>query len=156
MVLKESNIIGILNRAEGNPRNSEGSFLKLEDGRIAFAYSRYCGTSGHDHGDCNICMVYSHNNGETFDTEHYETLVEASEYGEKNVMSVTLRRMNNGDIGLFYMLKHPGLTSAFYLRRYKGDFSHLLSEVKCFPLDYESYFVINNDRAVADRKNKAI
>ncbi len=148
MKLKESTIIGILDRAEGNPRNSEGSFLKLDDGRIAFAYSRYFGTSGHDGADCNICVIYSHDGGKTFDTEHYETLVAASEYNERNVMSVTLRRMNNGDIGLFYLLKHPGITSEYILRRYRGDFSHMVGEVKCLPLDYASYFVVNNDRVL--------
>ena len=27
----------------GNPRNSEGSFVRLQDGRILFVYSRYNG-----------------------------------------------------------------------------------------------------------------
>ncbi len=148
MKLKSAEYIGILNRKPGNPRNSEGSFLQLEDGRIAFAYSRYCGTSDNDHADCNICVVYSRDGGMSFDTEHYETLVEAAEYGEKNVMSVTLRRMNNGDIGLFYLLKHPKVSSDYMLRRYRGDFSHCLGEVKCFPHGYESYFVVNNDRVL--------
>lgn len=146
MKLTESTIIGILNRVPGNPRNSEGAFLPLEDGRVAFAYSRYFGASDHDGGNCSICVIYSNDGGTTFDTEHYETLVEAAEYGERNVMSVTLRRMNNGDIGLFYMLKHPGTTSEYRLRRYRGDFSHPCGETKCFPTEYDSYFVINNDR----------
>lgn len=30
-----------LNAREGNPRNSEGSFITLKDGRILFAYSHY-------------------------------------------------------------------------------------------------------------------
>ena len=33
----------------GNPRNSEGSFVKLSDGTLYFAYSRYCGSSASDH-----------------------------------------------------------------------------------------------------------
>ncbi len=148
MKIKESTLVGILNRKEGNPRNSEGSFLMLKDGRIAFAYSRYFGNSDHDNADCNICVVYSYDGGKTFDTEHYETMVQASDFHEKNVMSVTLRYMNNGDIGVFYMVKHAGPTSEFYLRRYRDDFAHPLGDTKCFPFSYESYFTVNNDRVL--------
>ncbi len=146
--IKESALSGILNRQPNNPRNSEGSFLALKDGRIAFAYSRYSGDSDHDHAACNICVIYSCDGGKTFDTEHYETLVYASDYGEQNVMSVTLRYMNNGDIGLFYLLKHPGIASEYLLRRYKDDFSNPVGEVKCLPHNYDSYFVVNNDRVL--------
>ncbi len=154
--IKEISVAGILDKKENNPRNSEGSFLSLADGRIAFAYSRYNGQSGGDHASCDICVVYSYDGGNTFDTEHYETLVYASDYGEKNVMSVTLRYMNNGDIGLFYLLKHPGITSDYCLRRYKGDFNGFLSETKCLPAGYEGYFVVNNDRVINTTDGKWI
>ncbi len=155
-MIKEISVCGVLNPKENNPRNSEGSFLKLKDGRIAYAYSRYSGQSDDDHASCNICVIYSYDNGNTFDTDHYETLVYASDYGEENVMSVTLRYMNNGDIGLFYLLKHPGITSEYYLRRYNGDFSQLLTEIKCLPFGYESYFVVNNDRVIITSDGKWI
>ncbi len=146
--IKEASVVGFLGNAIDNPRNSEGSFLKLKDGRIAFAYSRYNGDSDSDHAPCDVCVVYSYDNGKTFDTENYETLVYASDYSEENVMSVTLRYMNNGDIGLFYLLIHPGLTSEYILRRYKDDFNGFMSEVKCLPFDYDGYFVVNNDRVL--------
>ncbi len=152
--IKELSLCGILNVQPNNPRNSEGSFLALGDGRIAFAYSRYTGNSDNDNAPCDICVIYSYDGGKTFDTEHYETLVYASEYNQKNVMSVTLRRMNNGDIGLFYLLKHSGVASAYYLRRYKNDFSDCVNEVKCFPYDYDSYFVVNNDRVLRKSDGK--
>ncbi len=139
---------GLLSPGPGNPRNSEGSFLKLEDGRIAYAYSRYHGNSWDDHADCAICVIYSQDQGETWDTEHYETLVNASEFGETNVMSVSLLRLGNGDIGLFFLLKHPGVTSDYILRRYDKDFSHPLGDTTCLPQGYPSYYVVNNDRVV--------
>ncbi len=148
MKLKESVILGNLAPTAGNPRNSEGSFLPLEDGRIAFAYSRYGGETCHDDAACNICVIYSRDGGKSFDFDHVETLVDAAEYGVRNVMSVTLRRMNNGDIGLFYLMKHLGLSSQYLLRRYRGDFSHPVGEGKCLPFGYESYFVVNNDRVL--------
>ena len=150
MQITESKIVATLSPCEGNPRNSEGCFLRLDDGRIAFAYSRYIGDSAHDHAACQIACIYSHDNGESFDTEHIETLVNAEEYGEQNVMSVTLRRMDNGDIGLFYLLKlrDGGLRSHYYMRRYRGDFSHPCGEVQVAPVIFPGYYVINNDRVV--------
>ena len=32
-----------------NPRNSEGAFISLKDGRIMYIYSRYYGKSSSDH-----------------------------------------------------------------------------------------------------------
>ncbi len=43
----------------GNPRNSEGAFLRLDDGRILFAYSSYVGDSSHDHGAMLLAYCYS-------------------------------------------------------------------------------------------------
>ncbi len=147
--IKESHLVASLDKKFDNPRNSEGSFLKLKDGRIAFAYSRYFGESDNDHAACNICVIYSSDGGKSFDTENYETLVYASDYNEQNVMSVTLRYMNNGDIGLFYLLKHSAdMTSEYLLRRYRDDFTNPLGEVKCLPFDFKSYFVVNNDRVL--------
>ncbi len=150
MVFSESKIVANILPGENNPRNSEGSFIRLDDGRIAFAFSRYTGDSDHDNARCNIAVIYSWDDGETWDTEHIEILINAEEYNEENVMSVTLERMNNGDIGMFYMLKHQrkGSSCSYMLRRYRGDFSNFISEVKCFPHAYESYFVVVNDRVL--------
>lgn len=150
MEMKDTKITAMLYPQSGNPRNSEGSFLHLDDGRIAFAYSRYVGDSDLDHAKCEIACIYSYDNGETFDTEHVQTLVRATEYGQENVMSVTLRRMQNGDIGLFFLLKimDTGIRNECYLRRYKGDFDHFLQEIKVAPRQYTGYYVINNDRFV--------
>ncbi len=57
MKLIERACIGTLNRGPGNPRNSEGCFLQLEDGRIAFAYSRFCGDDWQDNAACDICVI---------------------------------------------------------------------------------------------------
>ncbi len=148
MKLKEFTLVGTLAPGAGNPRNSEGSFLPLEDGRIAYAYSRFTGGSWDDDATCDIAVVYSHDGGRSFDTDHVEILVTAAEYGVRNVMGATLRRMNNGDIGLFYGKKEPWFATEKYLRRYRGDFSHLVGEVKCFPFAYESYLCGMCDRVL--------
>ncbi len=154
--IKESKIISILGRRENNPRNSEGSFLQLADGRIAFAYSRFTGNNWDDHCPSDICVIYSDDNGDSFNTDSPEILVSASEFGQENVMSVTLRFMNNGDIALFYILKHEGISAEYRLRRYKKDFSEVLSDIKCFPHGYDAYFVINNDRVIKTKNGRWI
>jgi len=157
MNITESKICAILFPGENNPRNSEGSFLKLDDGRIAYAFSRYTGDSHSDDAPCNICCIYSSDNGNSWDTKNIETLVSAKEYGQTNVMSVTLRYMDNGDIGLFYMLKiHDSHISYYYLRRYKGNFSAPCKEVRINSDKYPAYYVINNDRVVRHSSGKWI
>ncbi len=51
-----------------NPRNSEGAFLPLRDGRILFAYSRYYGDSSNDNAPADIAARYSSDNGRTWTT----------------------------------------------------------------------------------------
>ncbi len=48
-----------------NPRNSEGAFLPLKDGRTMFAYSRYYGKSSSDHAAADIAARYSSDKGAT-------------------------------------------------------------------------------------------
>ena len=103
-----------------NPRNSEGSFLTLPDGRIAIAYSRYTGDSSEDDAECEVVCIYSNDGGESFDTENIQTLVSGAEYGVKNVMSVTLRYMDNGDIGLFYVC--PAGAVCYFASLYGGTY----------------------------------
>ena len=57
MEMKDAKITAMLCPQPGNPRNSEGSFLRLDDGRIAFAYSRYVGDSDLDHAKCEIAIA---------------------------------------------------------------------------------------------------
>ena len=49
----------------GNPRNSEGSFLRAPGGDILFAYSRFTGGAGDDES-CDIALIRSSDNGMTF------------------------------------------------------------------------------------------
>ena len=51
-----------------NPRNSEGAFMPLKDGRIMFAYSRYYGKSSSDHATADIAARYSSDKGRTWTT----------------------------------------------------------------------------------------
>ncbi|MBQ3126638.1 MAG: exo-alpha-sialidase, partial [Clostridia bacterium] len=97
MTVTESHITALLPPGAGNPRNSEGAFLQLDDGRLAFAYSRYHGVGGNDHAACAICAVYSTDEGASW-TDTPEQLVSAADYGQENVMSVSLMRLANGGV----------------------------------------------------------
>lgn len=133
----------------GNPRNSEGSFLRLRDGRIAFAYSRYSGSSADDHAYAEIACVFSSDEGESFGDE--KILVRPrleEEFDETNCMSVTLMRMGNGDVGLFYLLKRHNVVSEYLLRRSSDEMETFGEPVLCVADDMPGYYVVNNDRVI--------
>ena len=51
---------------ENNLRNGEGSFVRLDDGRIMFAYTQFLGKSREDHATAQIVAIYSSDEGETW------------------------------------------------------------------------------------------
>jgi len=133
----------------GNPRNSEGSFLRLNDGRIALAYSRYSGNSADDHAYAEIACIFSSDNGETFGDERI--LVRPNPdpaANETNCMSVTLMRMANGAVGLFYLLKRNHIVSEYLLRRSSDEMETFGDPVLCVANDMPGYYVVNNDRVI--------
>ena len=128
-----------------NPRNSEGAFLPLKDGRIAWLYSRYRGTSSDDHAYAEIAAIY-------FDGTRFsepEILVKpAPGTDETNCMSVSAARMDNGDAAVFYLIKHTGVRSEYVMRRSADEFRTLSDPVPVTGLTRPSYHVINNDRVI--------
>src|SRR5688572_13241580 len=86
-----------------NPRNSEGDFIRLKDGRILFVYSHYTGNSDSDHGSAYLAGRYSSDKGKTWTKE--DRLIIQQE-GTMNVMSVSLLRFQDGKIALFYLKKN--------------------------------------------------
>lgn len=128
----------------GNQRNSEGSFITLKDGSIMFAYSRFKGNSFSDAAPSDIYRAYSYDAGESFTGE--EKVLTCEEESAANIMSVTLRRMANGDVGLFYGKKTPDYNCRFYLKR-SSDEGKTWSKAVCC-INESGYFVVNNDRVI--------
>lgn len=132
---------------EKNPRNSEGSFIHLKDGRIAFYYTRYYGDSFHDHATADIVVRYSSDNGDSW--SDYETVIKGPENG--NVMSVSLLRLQNGRIMMGYLRKDKHAHDQYYdclpQIRFSDDegatWTDPVSVVKC-----PAYMVGNNDRLI--------
>lgn len=132
--------------SENNGRNSEGDFIILKDGTIMFAYSRYNTAGGEDDDSCDIAALFSHDNGETFGEG--KILIKAEDFGVKNLMCVTLRRMNNGDLGLFFLKKELNGNSEVILCRSEDEGETFRKKTRCVPIRFPSYYVMNNCRVL--------
>ncbi len=130
----------------GNGRNSEGDFIALKDGSIMFAYSRYNSDGGEDDDSCDIAALFSYDNGETFTDRRI--LITAEELGTKNLMCVSLMRMENGDIGLFFLKKLSDGFSEYHVARSSDEGKSFYMTKKCFPNTFNSYYVVNNCRVL--------
>ena len=133
-----------------NPRNSEGSFLTLRDGTILFAYSRFRGNEARDDAPSDIAGCVSADGGATWHTSGM--LVSAAEHGTDNLMSVTLMRMHDGSVGLFYLVRASGNDLRYYYRR-SFDEGKSWGTAQCCT-EPPGYYVVNNDRTVrlSDRR----
>ncbi|MCK5369224.1 MAG: exo-alpha-sialidase, partial [Cyclobacteriaceae bacterium] len=58
---------------QGNPRNSEGDFIQLKDGRILFVYTHFTGGTG-DHASAYLAGRFSNDGGETWTNEDISIL----------------------------------------------------------------------------------
>lgn len=134
----------LLSPGENNPRNSEGDFVKLKDGRIMFIYSHFVGESASDFGNSHLAARYSSDNGNTW-TATDEIVVENE--GAMNVMSVSLLRLQDGNIALFYARKNS-IHDCIPFMRISSDEGQTWSEpIRCIT-DKEGYFVLNNARVI--------
>ena len=128
---------------ETNTRNSEGAFITLKNNDILFAYSRYGAQPG-DNAAANLYGMISRDNGESFGEPF--PLCMAKEFGADNLMSVSFLRMQNDDIGMFFLAKSKTDQCICYLMRSADEGKTWGEPVLCS--DPEGYFVVNNDRAL--------
>ena len=129
---------------KNNPRNSEGDFITLKDGRILFIFSRFTGTDGGDFGHAYLAGRYSSDRGKTWSKE--DRLVVKQE-AAVNTMSVSLLRLKNGAIALFY-LRVNSTSDCIPWMRISTDEAKTWSEpIQCIS-DRKGYFVVNNNRVI--------
>ena len=136
-------IVSELPPGKGNPRNSEGSFVSLHDGRILFVYTHYTSGIGDDHDPAFLAGRYSSDGGRTW-TEEDEIVV--SNEGGMNVMSAGLIRLQSGAIALFYLLKNSERDCRPVMRLSHDEGLTWSTPVSCIT-DEIGYYVLNNDRA---------
>ena len=135
----------------GNPRNSEGAFIDLSDGRILFAYTRFIGDSWGDHASAVIASRVSSDGGRTW-SRRDRILIQ--DEGRCNVMSVSLLRLGDGSIGLFTARKNSLQDCIPFLRKSTDEGRTWSKPVRCIPTP--GYFVLNNDRVVRLRSGRLI
>ena len=133
-----------INSSSNNPRNSEGDFIELKDGRILFVYSRFIGGSGSDHAPAQLVGRYSADQGISW-TNDDQVIVDRE--GDMNVMSVSLLRLKNGAIALVYARKNS-LNDCIPQLRISEDDGKTWTNPKAIIQDKKGYFVVNNDRIV--------
>ncbi len=138
--------------AQGNPRNSEGSFLRGKKGEILFAYSQYSGERRHDHASCNIALIVSHDEGETWSEPRI--IAPASFFGTKNVMSVSAMEQKNGDLAFYFIIKENDLSTSIG-RAVSADGENFTCE-RCEMRSPANYYVFNNDRLIRRRNGQLL
>ena len=130
--------------SEGNPRNSEGDFVNLKDGRILYIYSHFHGDSSSDYAPASLAARFSSDGGKTWTKE--DEMIVPNEAG-LNVMSVSLLRLENEDIALFYAVKNSH-TDCIPQISISKDEAQTWSDPKPVITDKKGYFVLNNDRVI--------
>lgn len=141
-----------LTHGPGNPRNSEGSFIRLKDGRIMLIYTRYNGARGGDHSSADLASYISKDNGYSWGDFRIAVKNDAV-----NVMGASLLRLQDGRIALAYVRKShiPGLKDNSQvcdcrpMIRFSSDEGESWSEpVDICQYPSSTYMVLNNDRLI--------
>lgn len=143
--------IRLLPPAAGNARNSEGDFIRLKDGRILFIYTHFTG-GGSDHAAGHLAGRYSLDGGRTWTSEDIEIVPQS---GGFNDMSVSLLRLQDGRIALFYARKNS-LLDCRPVVRFSDDEATTWSEPIEVITDQIGYYVLNNDRVIQLKDGRLI
>ncbi len=140
----DQKIVLRLEASPDNPRNSEGSFIRLKDKKILFVYTHFTAGAG-DHAEAFLAGRYSDDEGKTWTTE--DEVILPNE-GDMNIMSVSLLRMADGGIVMFYLRKNA-MDDCLPMLRKSYDEANTWSEPVAVIQDRKGYFILNNDRVVA-------
>ena len=133
--------IPLLKPSAKYPRNSEGDFVQLADGRLMFVYTRFL--NGSDFATSVLAARFSSDGGLTWTNE--DKVVVANE-GKMNTMSASLLRLQSGRIALFYGRKNSLADCRFYMRISTDEAKTWTEPTLCIP--DAGYYIVNNDRVV--------
>lgn len=132
-----------LSVSETNPRNGEGDFVHLRDGRDMFVYTEYVGTSNDDHARAHLVKRYTSDGGETW-TPPVEVTPRS---GRMNDMSASLLRIRGGKLALFYLRKNSAADCCPVMRVSTDESETWSAETDCIAPTNVAYYVLNNARA---------
>jgi len=96
---------------KAHPRRGEGDLIVLKDGSLLLAYTEFYGGS-RDFTPARIVGIKSFNNGYSWS----KPFILQENIGKCNVMSVSLIRLNTGEIAFFYGVKNSYEDLRFYMR----------------------------------------
>lgn len=128
----------------GFARQSEGAFATLQDGTVLFVWSRFDAGSPQDDGGASLVASRSSDNGRTWTPP--EVIVDRAVEGAKNVMSVSLLRLVDGRLALFYVSRLGFDDTHAYLRTSDDEATSWSERQCCIPA--AGYYVTNNDRVI--------
>ncbi len=146
----EKEIVLRLEPSNGNPRNSEGDFIQLKNGRILFVYTHFTEGSG-DNAGAYLAGRYSADDGITWSAEDVTIL---GNEGGMNIMSVSLFRLSDERIALFYLRKNSESDCIPFMRTSDNEAESWSEPTRCIP--DSGYFVVNNDRVVRLKSGRII
>jgi hypothetical protein len=134
-------------------RDSEGDFVQLKDGRIMFIYSHFPGGPGGagDNAPAHLAARFSSDGGRTWTDEG--VMVVPNE-GKINVMSVSLLRLQDGRIALFYLRKNARRDYCPQIR-ISTDEGKSWSEPRDVT-DKVGCYVLNNDRVIQLKSGRIV
>jgi hypothetical protein len=143
----QSKFVCSLKSAPGNPRNSEGAFIQLRNGQVAYLYSCYHGESWDDHSSAELAVRISGDNGKTWSGAPLTVI--RKEPGMLNLMSVSLLRLHSGKIALVYLCKkkNGGDIDCHPVIRFSSDEGQSWSDPRQI-IPSPGYYVVNNDRMI--------
>ncbi|MBA2117666.1 sialidase family protein [Bremerella alba] len=136
----------------GNPRNSEGAFITLNDGRILYVYTRFLGNHSGDGAQGYLASCVSSDYGLTWD-ENDQPL--CPKEGKENDMSVSLLRLQDGRIALFYLVKNSIQDCRARMRVSSDEGKTWSDSIDCMPGE-QNYYVVNNDRVIQTQSGRLI
>ncbi len=139
---------------EGNvKRIGEGSFIRLNNGNILFAFTEFSG-GREDEDVAGISVISSSDEGESWSEKR--VLFEKGE-NDLNIMSFSFLRMENGDIGAFYIVKNKDGSDTIVIRRSSDEGESWSDPQDCLStLEKPDYFILNNDRVLKLRNGRII
>lgn len=142
----------VLPPTPGNPRNSEGDVVQLKNGDVLLIYTHFFGGAG-DHAKAHLASRISHDGGATWSKK--DKIVVPNE-GGLNVMSVSLLRLADGRLALFYLRKNAHDDCRPQMR-ISTDEGETWGEPTTAISDRDiGYYILNNDRVVQLKSGRLI
>ncbi len=141
----------LLAPSEANPRNSEGDFIELKDGRILFVYTHFS-SGASDYAKAHLAGRFSEDRGVTWDQK--DTVI-VPHPGGLNIMSVSLLRLQDGSIALLYLHK-VDKDECIPMLLISTDEAQSWSKPTACITDPIGYYVVNNDRMIQLKSGRLI